>query len=119
MNDAIYQQAIKQLAQAAYGSGRLDTADYALRLDNPLCGDRIDMQVRLVDGRIAALGYEIKGCLLCRAAAAIVGKQAAGRDSVEIEAARTSLAAMLAMQVDAAANPLWPDFRVPAATLAS
>ena len=65
----LYQQAIKELAAAGAGQGRLEAPDARALLDNPLCGDRVEIEVKLSAGRIAALAHSVKGCLLCRAAA--------------------------------------------------
>lgn len=106
MSDALYHETIKALARAGYGSGRLAAPDAVARLDNPLCGDRIDLDVCVTDGRIAAIGYEVKGCLLCRAAAAVVGLRAPGCNLFEIEAARAGLADFLA---GVGAAPSWEE----------
>lgn len=95
MSDALYQQAIKDLAKAAHGAGRLDTPDGQASLDNPLCGDRVHMEVVRDNGRIAALGHETKGCLLCRASASVLGQHAIGKTAGEIAAVRDALQNML------------------------
>jgi nitrogen fixation NifU-like protein len=74
----LYHQAIVEAARSATGHGRLDPADGAATVDNPLCGDRVTMTVRLRDGRLVALGHEVRGCALCGAAAAVIGARAVG-----------------------------------------
>ena len=109
MNDGsgLYQDAIKQFAQAAHGHGRLEAADGEARLDNPLCGDRVRMQVAVASGHIAAVAHETKGCLLCRAAASAIGARAVGKDATAIEAAAAALESMLK---DGAPVPAaWPE----------
>ncbi|OIP11245.1 MAG: iron-sulfur cluster assembly scaffold protein [Rhodocyclales bacterium CG17_big_fil_post_rev_8_21_14_2_50_68_7] len=95
MSDSIYQEAIKTLAQAAHGAGTLEAATGEARLDNPLCGDRVRVQLRIEGGRIAALAHEVRGCLLCRAAAAALGLRAPGSSAEELEAAAAALARLL------------------------
>ena len=121
MNDsnALYQDAIKQMAQAAHGHGQLDGANGEARLDNPLCGDRVRMQVALDSGRISAVAHQTKGCLLCRAAASLLGARAVGQDAAAIEAVADELEAMLK---GAAPGPAaWPELAmfVPARAYAS
>ena len=96
MSSALYHEAIKALARAAHGAGRLDAPDGAVLLDNPLCGDRVAMQVTLRDGRIAALAHEVKGCLLCCAAASVIGRRAPGATVPEMEAVAAAVEGMLA-----------------------
>lgn len=93
--DALYQQAIKDWAQADHGHGRLDSADAEVRLDNPLCGDRVRLTVQLDAGRIAALAQDTRGCLLCRAAASLLGARAPGLDASGAKAATDALEALL------------------------
>ena len=91
----LYQEAIKALAAAGTGNGRLEAPDGRALLDNPLCGDRVEIEVKLSAGRIAALAHRVKGCLLCRAAAAAIGQRATGASAEEIERLATQLAEML------------------------
>jgi nitrogen fixation NifU-like protein len=91
----LYQQAIKSLAQSATGQGRLEAPDGVALLDNPLCGDRVEMEVELADGRIAALAHRVKGCLLCRAAASAIGARASGAGLDEIERVAAQVSEML------------------------
>jgi nitrogen fixation protein NifU and related proteins len=39
---------------------------------NPLCGDRVTFQVRLVDGLVAEARFDGRGCALCLGAASIL-----------------------------------------------
>lgn len=92
----IYQQAIKSLAAEATGHGALESPSGRAVLDNPLCGDCVEMQVALAgDGRIRALAHDVKGCLLCRAAAAAIGKHAPGASLTDIEHIGAQLTIML------------------------
>jgi len=109
MNDsnALYQDAIKQFAQAAHGHGQLAAANGAAKLDNPLCGDRVRMQVTMVSGQIAAVAHETNGCLLCRAAASVAGSRAAGHDAAGIAAAVAALESLLQQGTPPPAD--WPE----------
>lgn len=91
----LYQEAIKALAAAGTGHGRLDAPDARALVDNPLCGDRVEIEVKLSAGRIAALAHRVNGCLLCRAAAAAIGKRAIGASGEEIERLAAQLTEML------------------------
>lgn len=112
--DSLYQDALKQLARAAHGGGRLAAAMNGkigeARLDNPLCGDRVSMQVAVGRGHIDALAHETRGCLLCRAAASAIGLRAPGLDRAAIEGAADALAGML--EHGAAPPAAWPELAV-------
>ena len=93
--EALYHQAIKDWAQADHGRGRLAAPDAEVTLDNPLCGDRVHVGVRLEQGRIVELAQETRGCLLCRAAASLLGRRGPGLDGGQVAEVAGALAALL------------------------
>ncbi|NMF90091.1 iron-sulfur cluster assembly scaffold protein [Aromatoleum evansii] len=95
MIEALYNKGIRELADAAHGAGRLAAPTGSALRDSPMCGDRVRMDVELVDGRITALAHEVKGCLLCRASASLIGLHAVGSTPAEVERLRARMAAML------------------------
>lgn len=96
MIETLYNQRIKELAAEACGAGRLEAPCASAMRDSPVCGDRVRMDVRVASGRITALGHDVKGCLLCRAAASAIGRHGVGLSAEEAEALRDRVAAMLA-----------------------
>jgi len=89
MNDQLYQDRIVALAKAKTGAGKLASPTRSARRDNPLCGDRVTIDVRLDgDGRIAELAHQVRGCLICQASASALSSVAVGRDKAGIEAIR-------------------------------
>ena len=89
MNDQLYQDRIVALAKAKTGAGKLSAPSRSARRDNPLCGDRVTIDVRLDgDGRIAEIAQQVRGCLLCQASASALASVAVGRDKAGVEAVR-------------------------------
>jgi nitrogen fixation protein NifU and related proteins len=89
MNDQLYQDRIVALAKARTGAGRLASPTKSARRDNPLCGDRVVIDVTLDGGgKIAEIGHQVRGCLLCQASASALASVAVGRDAAGIEKAR-------------------------------
>lgn len=93
MSEELYQQTIKDLA--ARESGRLDSPNGSAVLDNPLCGDKVSLDVAVADGRITALGHVTKGCLLCKAAASVAVDYVPGRSVAAVIALADQVGAML------------------------
>jgi len=91
----LYHQALVRLARAADGAGRLDAPSAVATVDNPLCGDRVTVEVRLGEGRIEALAHRVRGCLLCQASASLLGRAAPGRTPAEVLEAQAALGALL------------------------
>lgn len=94
MTEALYHDALLRLAREARGAGRLEPPGTEAELDNPLCGDRVAMEVRLEGGRIAALAHRVRGCVLCQAAASFLGRSAPGRGPPDLREAREQAAAL-------------------------
>lgn len=95
MSGELYHKELLRLAAEAHGAGRLAGAQATATVDNPLCGDRITVDVTTSDGRIARVGYEVKACLLCQASASLIGAHAAGASREEIQAIADQIGGML------------------------
>jgi nitrogen fixation NifU-like protein len=108
MSDTLYHEAILALAAAARGAGRLADPDLTVTLDNAFCGDRVILDVKLDGGAVSALGYSVRGCLLCQAAASALWSAAV---NTERDAARGAIEAMRALLAEGAAPPpSWASF---------
>jgi len=103
MSQDIYQQGIKELAAAEHGAGELENADTSVTVDNPLCGDRITLEIKLEGEHIVALAHKVRGCLLCRASASAIGAAAVGASKGDIDEIQSQLTAMLKSE----AHPQW------------
>ncbi len=85
MSDQLYQEQIVALARAKTGAGKLDSPTKSARRDNPLCGDRVTIDVRLDgQGKITEIAHQVRGCLLCQASASALSSMAVGRDAAGI-----------------------------------
>lgn len=102
---ALYHRAIVEAAHSGRGTGRLVEPDGSARVDNPLCGDRVTMDVRLRDHRVAAVGHEVRGCLLCEAAASVIARCAPGVEGYILRAVTGEVQRML----QGNGTPRWGD----------
>ena len=106
MNDEIYQARIVALAKAKTGAGKLASPTRSARRDNPLCGDRVTIDVRLDDcGHIVELAHQVRGCLLCQASASALSSVAVGRDLAGIAALRHEAERAIGREEGEAAEP--------------
>lgn len=108
MIDALYDQAILQKARTATGAGRLPEPDGSAMIDNPLCGDRVTIDLTLADGKVATLGHLVRGCVLCEASAALIAEKAIGQAPAAL---RQAAAAIKPMLREGAAPP-WPELEI-------
>lgn len=109
MELGIYNARMLRLAAEAAGAGRLDVRDASAEIVNPVCGDRIRVDVRTEGARIAALGYEVHACVLTQASASLLGRHAVNRTAAEIRALAQRVEAMLREDGDAPGGD-WSDY---------
>lgn len=69
---SIYQERILQHSANPHNFGRLPCANHKILLDNPLCGDVIQMEVEVVDGIIKHAMFTGKGCTISKASASLL-----------------------------------------------
>jgi len=78
MSTELYHRQI--LDWAAQETPEVENPDGTARIDNPLCGDRVDAFVKLSGQTIEAVGFTVRGCRLCEASAALIARQAVSMD---------------------------------------
>jgi nitrogen fixation NifU-like protein len=108
MSDELYHQAILELAKKARQASRLEAPQATVTVDNPLCGDRVTLDLSLSDGRVREVGHRVRGCLLCQAAAVIIGERAPGKTPEALRAVARDLSEAIAGPSGAASMP-WPE----------
>jgi len=64
-------------------SGELAQAGRRVRVENPVCGDILELAVRLEGGRIADIRFRAKGCVPAMACGSAVTELASGRTIAE------------------------------------
>jgi SUF system NifU family Fe-S assembly protein len=105
MSDELYTRALLRLAADAHGAGHLEGAHRHGSAHNPACGDKVEIDVALAGGRIAALAHETKACVIAQASASILGRDAKGLAADEVRALRAAVAEMLAKKGGAPKPP--------------
>jgi nitrogen fixation NifU-like protein len=110
MKTDLYQDAIVAQAKQGTRAGRLESPDASVTLDNPLCGDRVTIDVKLADGRITDIAHRVRGCLLCEASASALGASIVGESTDRLKQASRDVRAMLESAGGTAAP--WPAFEM-------
>ncbi len=105
MSEALYHAALVERARRAFGKGRLAEPKTTATVDNPLCGDRVALDLKVEDGKVAAIGHEVRGCLLCEAAAATIAEHLLGCDG---PALKDAIAAVRKLLREGEGDPDWP-----------
>lgn len=68
----LYRDTIKRHAANPVGYCREIDATHQNEADNPLCGDRVMLSLRIVDNRVEAAAFEGEACAICMASASIL-----------------------------------------------
>jgi nitrogen fixation NifU-like protein len=81
----LYQQLIVDHNRNPRNFRELPNADRVAEGDNPLCGDRIKLFLRLEGERIAEAAFKGSGCAISKASASLMTQAVQGRSTVEAE----------------------------------
>ena len=114
MNVPLYNVEILRLAAATAAFSRLSEPMASAERRSPVCGSRIALDLDMdADGRVSALGMEVRACALGQASAALFARHAIGCDRAALNAARDALTRWLAGE---GGVPDWPglDIFIPA-----
>jgi nitrogen fixation NifU-like protein len=83
----LYQEVILDHGRRPRNHRRLDAPDGTAEGDNPMCGDRIAVEVRRdAAGRLAEIGFQARGCAICIASGSLMSELAHGRAVDEVAA---------------------------------
>lgn len=95
MNNDLYHARILELARDTSTEGRLDTPSASATVNNPLCGDRVTIDVIVENMALTTVGHKVRGCALCRASASLIGIHAPGHDAAQLTEVADAITAML------------------------
>ena len=109
MLDKLYQEQIIALARQAKKRSELINPELTARVDNPLCGDRVTIDLTLEDELIDDIGVTVRACALCEAASEILSTHATKLSFSDIQKVETKLRDYLSGNTP---NPPWAQLSV-------
>lgn len=80
----LYREELLEHYRAPKNHGRIENADVKYRDFNPVCGDEIEMFMKVENGKILAAKFIGKGCAISQAAASILTEHIKGKKLDEI-----------------------------------
>jgi nitrogen fixation protein NifU and related proteins len=83
----LYQQVILDHNKSPRNFKKLETANHYAEGYNPLCGDRIDVYVKLEDDKISDISFVGSGCAISKASASLMSTMVKGKtikEAIEI-----------------------------------
>ncbi|MEI6778709.1 MAG: iron-sulfur cluster assembly scaffold protein [Chloroflexales bacterium] len=76
--DDIYREQILEHSKYPHNFGSLDTPSISHEELNPLCGDKVRMDVQIADGVITDVRFSGKGCAISQASASLLTDELVG-----------------------------------------
>lgn len=82
----LYQEVILDHGRTPRHAKRLAAFDATAKGDNPMCGDRVQVWVKLDTGTVADVGFEARGCAISIASADLMVETVRGHDKADTKA---------------------------------
>jgi nitrogen fixation protein NifU and related proteins len=82
--DELYRDFILDHYRNPRNAGRLDTPDATFEDNNPLCGDKIRMDIKLRDGVVDDIKFSGRGCAISQASASLLTESVKGKSLAEV-----------------------------------
>jgi nitrogen fixation protein NifU and related proteins len=85
MSSDIYKDIILDYYRNPRNFGDLPNPDVRAKDSNPLCGDIIEMQLKIEDGKIEDIRFKGKGCAISQASASMLTETVKGKTLDEVK----------------------------------
>ena len=99
---ALYQEVILDHYRRPRNRGTVPEPTGTASLRNPLCGDEVDVQVRVQDGKVTDVKFGGRGCSISQASASMMTELVKGRTPDEVHALGERFAEMIRGNAEAA-----------------
>ena len=86
--DDLYRDYILEHYRRPHNFGVLDNPTASYEGSNPLCGDRITLQIGVRDGVVDRVGFTGRGCAISQASASLLTDDVRGKPVAEVAAYR-------------------------------
>ena len=78
-NTDIYHEMIVDYSRNPSNYGQIEDHDVTFHDANPLCGDSIDIDMKIDDNRVSDIKFHGKGCAICMACSSVLTEIAKGK----------------------------------------
>jgi nitrogen fixation protein NifU and related proteins len=82
----MYSEAVLDHFQNPRNAGSLDTATATISVENPVCGDILELSARIEGGRIAEARFRTRGCVTALACSSLLTELLRGKTPAEARA---------------------------------
>jgi nitrogen fixation protein NifU and related proteins len=84
--DDLYRDYILEHYRRPHNFGVVEDPDASFEGANPLCGDRITLQIGVKDGIVDRIGFTGRGCAISQASASLLTDEVKGKPLAEVAA---------------------------------
>jgi nitrogen fixation protein NifU and related proteins len=77
--DDLYRDYILEHYRRPHNFGVIEVPTVSQEGSNPLCGDRLTLQLRVADGQITGVGFTGRGCAISQASASLLTDEIKGK----------------------------------------
>ena len=86
--DDLYRDYILEHSRRPHNFGVIEDPSASFEGSNPLCGDRITMQLGIENGVVERVGFTGRGCAISQASASLLTDEIKGKPVADVEAFR-------------------------------
>jgi nitrogen fixation NifU-like protein len=108
---ALYQELILDHFRRPRNRGALERPDASVEMRNPLCGDRITLQLAYDGGVVHDLRFAGEGCAISQASASMMTQALKGKSRADVERLASRFGEMLGGSAEAATDPTLGELR--------
>ena len=83
-NADIYHEMIIDYSRNPINYGKIEDHDVTFHDSNPLCGDSIDIDMKIDDNKVSDIKFHGKGCAICMACSSVLTEIAKGKNIDEV-----------------------------------
>ena len=84
-NADIYHEMIIDYSRNPANYGKIEDHDVTFHDSNPLCGDSIDIDMKIDDNTVSDIKFHGKGCAICMACSSVLTEIAKGKSIDEVK----------------------------------
>jgi nitrogen fixation NifU-like protein len=84
-NADIYHEMIIDYSRNPLNFGKLENPDVTYHDSNPLCGDSIDIDLKIKEDKISDIKFHGKGCAICMACTSVLTELTKGKDIDDVK----------------------------------
>ena len=84
MSEDIYKEIILDHYRNPRNKGRLSDAEISAQDNNPVCGDRLSIDIKLEDNVVSDIKFDVEGCAISQSSASILTEMLMGKTVDEL-----------------------------------